>query len=221
VIDENVAHELQRRHIAGEHGAFSGLYAECRRITETLAKAYASRHECDISNLEDTIQIILSRVLSRYRNPGYKIFSFSKVLNIEVVHELSNHKGPKAAFAKSIVPIESIPEPASKSKETQTVRPGEYFTEILRDPGGVRIVFTLRRSTTYRSAILSIESIAGRRWIYDNAERLFYLWKHMRHGKKEHHGVSGPGDMGGNKAADRGDKFFPAKGKQAHDEQGV
>jgi hypothetical protein len=160
----------------------SGLYAECRAITEALAKAYISRHECSDANLDDTVQVILSRVLSRYRNPGYRVFSFSKVLNIEIVHELTNHKGPKAQFARAIVPLETEAVAPCEGPEKPDRRP-QYLFEILASPGGRAIIYELRWSRTYRSAIKRIDSLASRRWIYDHGVQLHYVWKSLRRKK--------------------------------------
>jgi hypothetical protein len=219
VIDERLAHEFQQRHFDGERGAFSGLYAECRHITEILAKAYAARHELQTGELDDTIQTILSRVLSRYRNTGYFIHSFSKVLNIEVVHELSNHKGPKAQLLEAFVPLETIQEPAALvQSDKQDNREGYYFSYLCSEHFGSSVILILRRGGTYKASILEIERITGRRWIYDNAERLFYIWKHLRNGKKKHHGEPGLGSNSGNKATDSGDQRAQTAGKQAQRE---
>jgi hypothetical protein len=214
VINEGLCHEFQRRYFSGERGAMSGLYAECRHITERLAKAYASRHELPIGELDDTVQIIISRVLSRYRNPSYRIYSFAKVLNIEVVHELSDHKGPKAVFQKSIVSLEGIPEPSSKRETAnKSLQSGPYFDGISSDPLGARVLLILKRRATYRSSILAIESFVGRKWIYDHGKELFYIWKYLRSGKKSGHGELGYRCGSRDKASDSGDKPAPKKRK--------
>jgi hypothetical protein len=183
LINESTAQNFQSRYLLGERGALSGLYAECRSITESLAKAYISRHECNDTNMDDTVQIILSRVLARYRNPGYRIFSFAKVLNIEIVHELSNHKGPKAQFARSIVPLEVEVIAPCEGPEKLDRRP-QYLFEILTIPAGRSIVYELRRARTYRAAIRRIDSMASRRWIYDHGVQLLYVFKALKRGKE-------------------------------------
>jgi hypothetical protein len=221
LINEKVAREFQQRYLNGERGATAGLYAECRHITERLAKSYASRHDCENSGLDDTIQIILSRVLARYRNPSYFIHSFAKVLNIEVVHELSNHKGPKAQFLRSIIPLESIAEPESKEEskeETETRR--DYFNDILASHQGARILFALAIARSYRSAIGSIDTFGvGRPWIYDNCRKLYYIWKTLN-AQKRIHDKSMSRNSRGDPPPDRGHKPVPKQGKQAYHEQG-
>lgn len=167
----------------------SGLYAECRHITEALAKAYIARHECSDANLDDTVQVILSRVLSRYRNPGYRIFSFSKVLNIEIVHELTNHKGPKAQFARAVIPLEVETASPCEGPEKPDRRP-QYLFEILASPGGRAIIYELRGARTYRAAIRRIDNLAPRRWIYDHGEQLHYVWKALKRGKEKRDDLS-------------------------------
>jgi hypothetical protein len=182
LINESTAHDFQSRYLLGERGALSGLYAECRLIVEALAKAYIARHECKDANLDDLVQVILSRVLSRYRKPGYHIFSFSKVLNIEIVHELTNHKGPKAQFARSIVPLTE--DPAGRAEMAGAIdRRPQYLFEILSFPAGRAIVYELRGARSYRAAIRRIDGLAPRRWIYDHGVQLLYVFKALRRKK--------------------------------------
>lgn len=184
MINESVAHDFQRRYFEGERGAISGLYAECRHITEALAKDYAYRHDSDISELDDLVQKVVSRVLTRYRNPGYRVFSFSKVLNIEIVHELTNHKGPKAQFARSIVPLETEAVAPCEGPEKPDRRP-QYLFEILASPGGRAIIYELRGARSYRAAIKAVDGLASRRWIYDHSVQLHYVFKALKRGKEK------------------------------------
>ena len=216
MINESIVQDFQRKYLNGERGAMSGLYSECRHITEALAKAYCSRHESDESGIDDTVQVILSRVLSRYRSPSYKIHSFAKVLNIEVVHELSNHKGPKAQLIKGMVSLESIAEPSCKEAEKAISGEDSYFTDILDQSQGSTIILTLYISRSYRAAIRTIESRMGRGWIYDNAVKLHYLWKHMRDGKKRVHGKNRGTSARGDATPDKRNQPSPKAREQTN-----
>ena len=215
MIDEKTAHLFQQRYLDGQRGAMAGLYAECRHITEALAKAYIARHDGDVSGIDDTIQLILSRVLSRYRNPEYKIHSFSKVLNIEIVHEFSNHRGPKAQLLKSVVSLDSVPEPRTEDQTQEIQTATRRFLDIY---SATRILIRLAKERTYRGAILEIEKITGRRWIYDHGVQLHYVWRHLRRGKAERAGERRRGHPGRDRPADSRDQRPPPKGKQAEPE---
>ena len=162
----------------------AGLYAECRYIAQTLAKAYCWKYGLSISDerMDDTVQLALSRVLSRYRNPGYRIRSFRAVLNDEIVHELSNHKGPKAQFQKAIVPL--VEEPASAGEVPTQRSHLDYFNSVYMEPGGAEVIIALQRARSYRNAIRTVAEIAGHAWCYQFAVELRYIHQHMTHGKK-------------------------------------
>ena len=160
----------------------SGLYAESRHITESLARSYVASHDIPDVDIDDLVQVILSRVLSRYRRPGYRIHSFSKVLHIEVVHELTRrNKGPKAALLKSILPLDEEPVDAPKNSNLGDRRK-EYFNEICNVSGGTGIILALRRAESYKAAIREIDGCVPRQWIYDHGVQLHYVYRVM-HGK--------------------------------------
>jgi hypothetical protein len=220
LTDERLARDFQRRYFAGQRGAMAGLYAECRHIASALAKAYCWKYGLQISDerMEDTVQLALSRVLSRYRNPEYFIRSFRAVLNDEIVHELSNHKGPKAQFQKAIVPL--VEDPASEGDPPTNGSHLAYFNEIYMEPEGRGIILALSRARSFRGAITDVEQIAGRKWCYQFAVQLRYVYQHMSHGKKGNHGELGRRHNSRDAAPDRIHKRVQAKGKQAHLQRG-
>jgi hypothetical protein len=186
-VNEVIAHDFQERYLRGERGALSGLYAECRHLTEALAKAYCKRYGLYITDerMEDTVTVALSSVLSRYRNPEYKIRNFYQVFNIEVVHQLSNHRGPKAKMLDGFVALETIPEQAGAEGKPAESKRG-YFKDILSGPNGKRIIVDLWRYRVYREAVLSIDGYCTRGFIRINAGRLAHIWRVM-HGKGTYH----------------------------------
>jgi hypothetical protein len=183
-----------------------------------MAKAYASRHDCDVPQFDDLVHAIVSRVLSRYRNPGYRVFSFAKVLNIEIVHELSKNKGPKAGFLSSIVPLQEEPAARGISHSEGDARP-QYLSEILGSPSGRDVVVKLRSSHTYRAAIRSIDGLVSRRWIYDHGVQLHYVYRVM-HAKEKPHGQPGGNRNCRDAAPDLGDKRLPTQGGKAKSKHG-
>ena len=227
MIDETVAHTFQQRYLSGQRGAMAGLYPECRYITSKLAKDYCYRFGIQISDerMEDTIQLVLSRVLSRYRNPDYQIRSFRRVLKDEVVHELSNHKGPKASFLKAMVPLESVPEPPGLEEAPPTSHLS-YFNDIYTEPEGPAVIIALSRSRSFRAAIVAVEAIRGREFCYRFAVQLRYIYLHVDHGKKAKAMQSGRNsgrgdgktvslDKRGKKEGKQAD-FFGSRGEDAH-----
>jgi hypothetical protein len=55
--------------------------------------------------------------------------------------------------------------------------PKHYLKDLLSDhDNGDFIVYTLYKSKTYRTAILKIEKVVGKRWIYDRAIKLKYVY---------------------------------------------
>ena len=217
MVDEGTARDFQERYLGGERGALAGLYAECRHITSSLAKAYCYRFGIQISDerMVDTIQLVLSRVLSRYRNPEYKIRSFRRVLGDEVVHELSNHKGPKASFLKAMVSLESIPEPPSLEEAPANGNHLAYFNDIYTEPKGPQIIITLSRSRSFRSAMVAVEAIRGREFCYRFAVQLRYIYLHVDHGKKAKAMQPGRNGSGGDGKTVGLDKRRSKEGKQA------
>jgi len=55
--------------------------------------------------------------------------------------------------------------------------PRDYLKDILTDhANGDYIVYTLYKARSYKSAILKIEKLTGKRWLYDRAVKLKYVY---------------------------------------------
>lgn len=212
--DEKLAQEFQQRYLDGERGAMAGLYAQCRHIATKMAKAYVARFGLLVTDerMDDAVALALSRCLSRYRTAGYTVRSFHRTLHLEILHELSNHKGPKAAFLKNLVPLESIADPASPAEKESDPDRRRYFDDVYSEPRGPEVIVRIARQRTFRAAVLEIDGMVGRKWIYDHGRELYWIWR-MTRGKRANHAEPRRRHQGRNAPSDCGDQSVPRQGK--------
>jgi hypothetical protein len=181
VFSEQVAREFQDRYLQGERGAMAGLYAECRYIAEQLARSYLFKAGKTLSDgvFDDTVAVVVSRILARFQKP-YRIRSFYRTINIEVVHELSK-RGPKARFLNGLISLEAVPEQASPIEKVNGEGLRSLAEQLFTETNGKRIFFDLALYRSFRDACISIAT-------YTSADRILTESRKLREIHRVIHG---------------------------------
>jgi len=183
-IDQTAAQQLQRlweRNPREEY--LCGLYRECARIARVHLASLARNDKRELSEdrLRELSHQAAARLICRYRRrPDYRVVSFWKVVWHEARHAYydGGHKDRgKQQVIRNQVALEAaydVPAPG----QVEDPAPEDHRKDILADhPIGWMIERDLRTAKTYRQAIERIARYVGRRWIYDHAVQLRYVYR--------------------------------------------
>jgi len=181
MLDEKRAATLQTMYLVSRHPV---ILVELQREAEAMCRPLISQQlkKTGISFFpKEKINFISYESSTRFmemylKNPEWVCRSFAARLNLEVIYHLYNKKNKQLDKLEDIStqPI-SNPEPVQQ-EDTRFV-----IEDIMSDTVYWRnVLMNCYRSKSYRSFILSIEPIVGRRWIYDRAQRLHKLYKNTR-----------------------------------------
>ena len=167
----------------------AGLYAECRHIADGLTRQYAVtiQHRFQEDTIEQIAHDATSRLLVRYKTPGYFIHSFAAILLREVKHAATEggrgngHGSKKAKFYRSLLPIEAARTQTSQSKKLPETDP---FESILQHPKRLWIIVDIVRASSYRKAVQSIGDYVDHDWMRARSTELLYVYRMTRNGKE-------------------------------------
>lgn len=181
-LNETRAKALQDIYLICRHPTALGwLQLEVESMCRPLISYQAKSTGCHFS--QDRMQDIAYEASTRFvemylKNPEWTCKSFGKRLHFEVLYFLYDNKKGKRIHENS----EDISQMQIEAEVKDEVEDTRFVIEdIMSDTVYWRnILLNCYRSRTYRSFILSIEPIVGRRWIYDHSARLYKLYKNTR-----------------------------------------
>lgn len=183
MLDETRAHFLQDVYYISNRNPIilSLLHDEVNILIKILFDIYSRKIDFK-RDFSDDIWAASTNFIEMYlRNPGWKCKSFRNRLYLEVKYQLHNPKAKKLDAIKYTEMPETLETTQAEDREDdrwvledlKSSQPDLYST----------ILFTCYRSKTYKSFILRLSTMVSKRWIYDNATKLNYLYKYTRRKK--------------------------------------
>lgn len=178
-------YDIQARYHRGDRGALGELYQGfidmARPVCWCLARQ--SSVAMDRERVEQLAHDSASRIIERYlRHDRYVIRSFAPVVRLEVLHAFTEGGDGDRPTWRFIHRAEALsPEIPAMVSARSDGDPSTYLQDLVDDHDrGQEIVLALVRGTTYRKAITAVTAVASRRWVYDHAVKLRYVWKLTR-----------------------------------------
>jgi hypothetical protein len=125
----------------------------------------------------------LHRYMERYfRNPDYRASAPRALMVYDamyILYDIRVPSGDRRWYARN-APIPNIPEViAEVQPEREDIR-WALLDIAMGHPDYQHVLITCYRAKTYRTFILTISGYTPRRWIYDYARRLNYLYRMTR-----------------------------------------
>ncbi len=186
MVDDAIAIELQDRYLSGDKHILSALYCEVRRMAALMLRQIANGVNRDLTDDEESEMShdSASRLLSQYlKHPGYRVRNFRIRVRDECLYRLfdgGHQDRPGKKIEREMMPIESAEHVKSGNGNGHEDTTFSFQDIMTEHPRGSQMIIDLFRARSYREAIQSIASYATRRWIFDHAVRLRYVYKHTR-----------------------------------------
>lgn len=186
MIDDSIAVELQERYLAGDKRMLSGLYCEVKRMSDMILKQIAKSVHRDLTEreAEEMSHDASSRLLSQYlKHPGYRVRNFRVRVRDECMFRLfdgGHQDRPSKKIEREMMPLEAAEQVKSGNGNGHEDISFSFQDIMTEHPMGAQIIIDLFKARSYREAVESIASYATKRWLYDHAVRLKYVYKHTR-----------------------------------------
>lgn len=182
MLDETKAKFLQDvYYISNQNSIILGLLQEeVRTIAHILFHIHARKTKYYADFTEHAWRASTSFIEMYLKHSEWRCISFRNRIYLEVKYQLYNPKVQRED-AISWSPLEDVP--------TTLVDDVEDTRWVLEDIANSQpqyystILFDCYKSRTYKSFILKLSTYICKRWIYDNAKKLNYLYKYTRRKK--------------------------------------
>ena len=186
MIDNSRARGLQEIYKAGGVGALNALAAECYCIAFILVKGQCKKYGLHFEGekLQEFAHDAAAQFIAQYlKHADYNVQQFSGRILKDVQNVMFGRaRNKQDAFEDGQLQLDETHENlAAPEGFRATINPATALDELVAThEWGKKIAADLWRSKSYSQAIRRIAAYVGREWIYENAEKMRFVFKTFR-----------------------------------------